>query len=264
MLMCAPEIARDPFRVLIGLLRANPNSDQLLSAAESAGLVFDSVLGEADAGSHTTRTRALVPRIEVAYDALPAEQRLLAAQAAVAALRDHGFDMDLLSERLNVAGWALRDTGFVVESPETREVFFPKDSQWDAFVVLRNWFAQAQEQVLVVDPYCDATVFELLVPSLLERQLQVDILCRANPADVRAGARHLRAQHRTVTVRVRTTQDFHDRFVVLDDAICLHVGASLNHAGTRAFMVSALEGQATRDALLAHIRDSWNDGTEAT
>ena len=263
--MCAPEVARDPFRVLIGVLRANTNSDQLLWAAEAAGLVFDPDLDQRDAGSHTTRIRALAPRILHAYDALPDEQRLVAAQAAVAALRGHGLDMELLTERLNVAGWALRDTQFVVQSPETREVFFPKGSQWDAFVVLRDRLAQAQERILVVDPYCDATVFELLVPPLLERLLQVDILCRPTArADVHAGARRLREQYRNVTVRVRTTLDFHDRFLVLDGAVCIHVGASLNHAGTRAFMVSDLEGQATRDALLAHIRDSWNDAAEAT
>ena len=263
--MCAPEIARDPFRVVIGVLRANTNSDQLLVAAEAAGLVFDLDLDQRDAGSHTTRIRALAPRILRAYEALPDEQRLVAAQAAVAALRRHGLDMELLTERLNVAGWALRDTQFVVQSPETREVFFPKGSQWDAFVVLRDRLAQAQERILVVDPYCDATVFELLVPRLLERLLQIDILCRPTArADVRGGGRRLREQYPNVTVRVRTTLDFHDRFLVLDDAICIHVGASLNHAGTRAFMVSDLEGQATRDALLAHIRDSWNDATEAT
>ena len=121
--MCAPEIDRDPFRVLIGLLRSNTNSDQLLLAAEAAGLRFDPVLDERDAGSHTNRIRVLVPRILVAYETLPAEQQLLAAQAAVRALRDAGFDLELLSQRLNVAGWELRDTGFVVRSPETREVF---------------------------------------------------------------------------------------------------------------------------------------------
>jgi len=263
--MCAPEIARDPFRVLIGELRADNNSDQLLVAAEATGLVFNVDLNQREAESHRTRIRALAPRILRAYDALPDEQRLVAAQAAVAALRHHGFDMELLTERLNVAGWALRDTQFVVQSPETREVFFPKGSQWDAFVVLRDRLAQAHERILVVDPYCDATVFELLAPPLLERLRQIDVLCRPTArADLRAGARRLHEQYPNVTVRLRTTLDFHDRFLVLDGAICIHVGASLNHAGTRAFMVSDLEGQATRDALLAHIHASWNDATEAT
>ena len=263
--MCAPEIDRDPFRVLIGLLRSNKNSDQLLLAAEAAGLRFDPVLDEMDAGSHTNRIRVLVPRILVAYETLPAEQQLLAAQAAVRALRDAGFDLELLSQRLNVAGWELRDTGFVVRSPETREVFFPKGSQWDAFLDLRNRLARAQERIVVVDPYCDATIFDLLAQPLDELTLQLQILCltRASAA-VRGAADRFSAQYPGVTVEVRTTRDFHDRFVVLDGTTCIHVGASINRAGTTACMVSVLDDPPNRDALLAQILDSWNNATEVT
>jgi len=60
----------DPFRALIGVLEKRGNSDALRAAANSAGLVFDSSMSEKDAYSHTTRIRALVPRILRAYDSL--------------------------------------------------------------------------------------------------------------------------------------------------------------------------------------------------
>ena len=131
--MCAPETERDPFRVLIGLIRAHNDSDKLLLAAEAAGLQFAADLDERQDGAHKTRIRALVPRILAAYENLPGEEQLLVGQASLRALRDDGFDMTAVNQALNAAGWELRDAGFVVRSPETRELFFPRGSQWDAF-----------------------------------------------------------------------------------------------------------------------------------
>ena len=261
--MCAPEADRDPFRVLIGLIRAHNDSDKLLLAAEAAGLRFATDLDERQDGAHRTRIRALVPRILAAYENLPGEEQLLVGQAALRALRADGFDMEAVNQALNAAGWELRDAGFVVRSPETRELFFPRGSQWDAFVVLRNLLARARERIIVVDPYCDATIFEMLGHP--PDRLTLEILCSPrSSAAVLAAARRFREQYPPVTVGVRTTQDFHDRFVVLDGTTCVHVGASINHAGRTAFMVSVLEDQANRDALLRQILASWNNATEAT
>ncbi len=247
----------------MGLLRAHKDADKLLVAAEAAGLHFAADPGEEQGGTHKTRIRVLAPRILAAYDDLSGDERLVAGQAALRALRDDGFDMEAVSQSFNAAGWELRDTGFVVRSPETRELFFPKGSQWDAFVVLRDLMARAGERIIVVDPYCDDTVFEMLAQP--RDGLTLEILCSRTSAGPLVGAaRRFREQYPGVTVRVRATRDFHDRFVVLDDDTCIHVGASINHAGRTAFMVSVVEDHANRDALLQQIRASWQNATEAT
>ena len=101
-------------------------------------------------------------------------------------------------------GWELRDTGFVVQSPETREMFFPKGSPWDAFVLVRDTFAKANESITIVDPFCDTTVFQLLIERNLE-QLHIQILCGQYADAVAAGAATFMTQYPGVTVEVRTT-----------------------------------------------------------
>jgi hypothetical protein len=152
-IMCTQRNERDPFRVVIGMLE---DSDSLRDAAHAGGLVFDTQLNEAEAHSHKTRVRAYLPRILTAYDNLDTDARLTAALAAVRALQRSGFNMDAVAERLRTAGWELRDTGFVVQSPETREMFFPKGSPWDAFVLVRDIFAKANESITSV---CQKTAF---------------------------------------------------------------------------------------------------------
>lgn len=41
-------------------------------------------------------------------------------------------------------------------------MFFPRGSQWDAFVVIRNRFLEATTELTVMDAYADGTVFQIL------------------------------------------------------------------------------------------------------
>ena len=248
---------RDPFRVVIGAI---DDSEVLLTAVHAGGLAFDLGLTDADAFSNKTRIRTLLPRILAAYDALDRNARLTTALAAVEALRHSDVDMAHVAQRLRTAGWKLGDTGFVVLAPETREVFFPKGSPWDAFVVLRNLFAEARESITVVDAYCDTTVFQLLQGRALNG-LSLRVLCGRHAEAVAAEARVFMGQYPDVTIHVRTTTDFHDRFIVLDGTVCVHVGASIKDAGKRACMVSRIEDSGNRDAMLRQLNESWGVGT---
>lgn len=256
--MCTEQNDRDPFRVIVGMI---DNSDVLLNAALSGGLSFDAELTDAEAYSHTTRIRALRPRVLAAYDVLESADRVRIALAAVEELRRSGFDMAAVAQRIRAAGWELRETGFVVLSPETREVFFPQGSPWDAFVVLRDLLREARESITIVDAYCDTTVFQLLQRRKLDDVLSLRVLCGQYAQAVAAEAETFIKQFPKVTVHVRTTADFHDRFIVLDENVCVHVGASIKDAGNRACMVSRIEDVVNRDAMLSQVNKSWEAGT---
>ena len=205
--MCTEQNGRDPFRVVVGAI---DDSDVLVDAALAGGLTFDAELTDAEAYSHKTRIRALLPRVLAVYDALESDARLATALAAVDALRRSGVDMAAVAQRLRTAGWELHETGFVVLSPETREVFFPKGSPWDALVVLRDLFTEARESITIVDAYCDTTVFQLLQGRALDA-LSLRVLCGRHAQAVAAEAGAFMGQYPNVTVHVRTSTDFHDR-----------------------------------------------------
>jgi hypothetical protein len=248
----------DPFRAILSAING---SDALARVGVGAGLRFDENLSDRENQSHGTRIRALRPRILAAYDALDQQQRLLAARAAVATMRTIDSTLaDRAAEALQRLGWELRGNELVVASPDVREMFFPRGSQWDAFVVIRAAFGEATNELLVVDPYCDATVFQILAGRDLTR-LRVRILCSQHATHVAAEAARFSQQYPGVTIDVRRTRDFHDRFIVIDATICVHVGASLNHAGRTAFMVSRVEDPANLAALLQSIATAWAEGT---
>jgi hypothetical protein len=99
-------------------------------------------------------------------------------------------------------------------------------------------------------------VFQLL-SGRAAAPLDVRILCWQSASAVAGEAKAFVAQFRGWTIQVRQAKDFHDRFVVLDGTSCVHIGASINGAGKTAFMISRVEDQHNRDALLNQIETSW-------
>jgi hypothetical protein len=252
----------DPFRILLSVLMDRNDSDLLMAAAMSGGLQFDQGLSEAEAHSHKTRVRALVPRITKAYESLSELEKLAVARAVVAHVVQTGGDGALqpIAEALAKVGWNIHDDELVVGTPDLREMFFPKGSQWDAFIVLKDIFAKARKQLMVIDAYADHTLFEFLAGRPMTGLL-VQVLCSKSATEVAAAAKRFGAQYPGGIVEVRQSKDFHDRFVVLDDRACIHIGTSINHAGRTAFMVSKLEDETNRSALLAAVKEAWDAGT---
>ena len=48
---------------------------------------------------------------------------------------------------------------------------------------------------------------------------------------------------------VKTSDKFHDRFLIIDKSILIHVGASLNYLGKRCFAFSSLDKSNIPDIL---------------
>jgi hypothetical protein len=250
----------DPFRVILGVIAQRQDSDLLLDVVSATGLCFDESLTQQDDYSHKTRVRALRPRIVSAYDALDESSALGSANAMVAALGQHGDVLTEAIDKLRRVGWDVRDGELVVSKPDLREMFFPKGSQWDAFVVLRDVLANASTDLTIVDAYCDQAVFPLLM-TRADKPLNVRILCWQYAPALAAEAKAFEAQHRGWKFCVRQAKDFHDRFVIVDGASCVHIGASINGAGKTAFMISQLEDPANKAALLSAIDGSWASAT---
>lgn len=253
--MNAKRAALDPFRALIGVLERRGDSDKIRVTANVAGLIFDSSLSEKDAYSHMTRIRALVPRILKAYDALDEQDQLSVARTVLISTNDGEIDATL--EKL---GWSVQNGELVVKTPDVREVFFPKGSPWDAYVVLKALFAEVTYKLTIVDAYADSTIFQMLSGRSLTG-LIVHILCSKYAFALSAEAKRFNAQYDGVTIEIRESRDFHDRFVVIDDKTCVHMGASIKDAGKAAFMISRIKDDATRSALLSALDAAWTKAT---
>ncbi len=123
------------------------------------------------------------------------------------------------------------------------EKSFPKqmtffDGQWfDAYDFLSSLFEKADSSILLIDPYCDREALRYCA----KRKNGVFIkICHGSRAalshqDVASFSRQYGP------IGVKCDDSFHDRYLILDERECYHIGASINHAGKRVFGISRIE-----------------------
>ncbi len=91
--------------------------------------------------------------------------------------------------------------------------------------------------------------------------MAVRLLTYQLPSDFPQEGQKFLAQYKNFSLEIRRSAEFHDRFIVLDNTECWHVGCSIKDAGNKAFMLSQVEDQRNRDALMKQQNDSWSSAT---
>ena len=137
-------------------------------------------------------------------------------------------------ERFKLILDAMRDKEF-----PPQKIFF--DGQFfDAFAWVKKCIRSAKNELIVVDPYFEASV----LPQLAQKRLGVKVLvvrCKRGKRllpDV--DIQKFNAQYAN-TLTVKESELFHDRFLVIDRKTLIHIGASLNYLGKKCFAVSTFD-----------------------
>lgn len=251
----------DPWRAICSCLFELSSSD-IPDIIDRAGLRVDWSLTEKQDYSHSYRKAAYRPRINSAYEALSKEDQLRVVYVVASEIAKRGFE-DKLNSSLEQIGWRIESGRLIPGSEDVRELFFPKASQHDAYVEMRRLFQKAHKSITIVDPYFDSSVF-IMLGTLSSPALSVRLLTYQIPSDFTHEGKKFLSQHGGFILDIRRSPEFHDRFIMLDDAECWHVGCSIKDAGTKAFMLSQVEDNRNRDALIKQLNDSWLSATAVT
>jgi len=139
-------------------------------------------------------------------------------------------------ERFEMIFDAMRDKKF-----PPQKVFFDGEF-FDAFVQMKKFIRLAKNDLVVIDPYFDDTCLPLIaqkrsgVAVTVVRSAAPRLANKLPAADV---AQFNKQYANSLTVKL--TDKFHDRYLIIDNATLIHVGASLNHLGKRCFAFSTMD-----------------------
>jgi hypothetical protein len=257
----------DPFKPLFGVLCSRNDSDLLQEVIDASGLdVKWPQLDDRSNYSHSTRIRAFRQPIYDAYEALGDEKKGPVGQNMVKALWPR-LTLDNrreLSDTLSGIGWSINDDGnLLTQDALISEQFFPAGTQYDAYVAIREVLAQAKRSITLIDAYIGSALFETLA-AIDTKGISVQLLTTSRNIrpDLRSEASNFQSQY-GVQVEVRTTPDFHDRFIIVDEVNCYHLGASIKDAGKRAFLISKLQDGPVVSAFKGYFDQAWRSATPA-
>ena len=127
-----------------------------------------------------------------------------------------------------------------------QKVFF--DVQiYDAFEQMKKFVRMAKTDLIIIDPY----FADCVLPLVAQKRQGVSVLVVKNsrnrllhPIDVT----RFNAQYGN-SLTVKVSDKFHDRFLIIDKTVLIHVGASLNHLGKKCFAFSSLDKSNIPDIL---------------
>jgi hypothetical protein len=209
----------DPWRVILGHL-FELDSYYIPEIIDKTGMVVDWTLTEREDHSHKYRKAAYRPRINAAYDSLSEQDRLRVSYIVASEVADR-VRADALNATLEKIGWRLEQGRLIPTMADVKELFFPKDTQHDAYVEIRKLFQKAIGSITVVDPYPDSSVL-IVLSTISTSSLKVRLLTHKIPSDFPQETRKFLAQHTNFTLEARRSKEFHDRFILLDNDVRHH------------------------------------------
>ncbi len=125
---------------------------------------------------------------------------------------------------------------YIDDHSESEQKIFFDGQIYDAFSFLISLIQKAKKEIILIDGYVDISTLDLLA----KKGSGVNVKCYTY-ASTRLSNRDIsqfNAQYASLTVK--TTQMFHDRFLIIDGMTAYHIGASLKDAGKKCFGISLL------------------------
>ncbi len=145
------------------------------------------------------------------------------------------------------------------EVAESKKGLFSAGQHFDAKFLVRDLFAQADHEILVIDGYVGEDVLSLL--TVKRDGVRVKLLTGKVSQVFLTLARDFNRQYKGL--ELRSSNAFHDRFIIIDAKHFYHFGASLEHLGNKTFMFSKLEEPLMTAALQKHWVEAWDQAPQA-
>ena len=114
----------------------------------------------------------------------------------------------------------------------------PAGSEYDSLRYVSRLIESAKSEIVIIDPYSDATTLDVLAKK--QPGVTVRLVCKDRGQPTPTEIAKFNRQYKGLTVSY--SDDFHDRFVVIDNAELHNLGSSVNCLGRR------LTTYTTRDA----------------
>ena len=121
--------------------------------------------------------------------------------------------------------------------PPTHGILF-NGQLFDAYVFVADLIKHAKKSILLLDNYVDESVLTLL--SKRGEEVSATIYTKSIPKPLQLDLKNHNSQY--PEIKIVEFKAAHDRFLILDEKNCYHIGASLKDLGKKWFAFSKMEG----------------------
>lgn len=133
---------------------------------------------------------------------------------------------------------------------EAKAVLFFKGQMWDATSLIEDIIGKAKKSIILIDAYVDKKNLDLL--SKKHKNVTVELYTsKAGNKLTQKEVVDFNNQYGGLTIKY--TNEFHDRFIIVDEKELYHSGASIKDAGKKAFELSIIEDDKQLQEILKRL-----------
>lgn len=114
---------------------------------------------------------------------------------------------------------------------EYRQGIFFKGQIFDAYAKFESFIAEAEKEIILIDNYVDLSV----LARLTKKQKDVKVTIYTHPKTEISALDIQKFNEQYPSVTLKYTENIHDRFLIIDNKILYHIGASLKDLAKKCF-----------------------------
>ena len=138
-----------------------------------------------------------------------------------------------------------------LEAPrQNKAIIFFKGQMWDATNCIEEIISNAQKSIILIDGYVDRNTLSMLTG----KKACVSVTICTSKKNCKITEQESKAfNHQYGPLNIKFTDEFHDRFLIVDEKFLYHIGASIKDAGRKAFEISICEDEKLLSAILSRL-----------
>jgi len=139
---------------------------------------------------------------------------------------------------------------FNKENVPNQKIFY-KGQIFDAYILLSKIINLAKKEIILIDNYINIKTFDILS----KKQNNVDINIYTTTSGNNISKHELDSFNKQYgNLNIYFTNNFHDRFIIIDKITLYHIGASIKDAGNKCFAITKIEDTQIISSLIKYIK----------
>jgi len=134
---------------------------------------------------------------------------------------------------------------YISEHEEVSQKIFFEGQIYDAFSLLTELVSKAEKEITLIDNYVDIGSLNILAKK--RENVMVHIYTVKKTRLSNTDVSNFNQQY--PTIEMHYTDEFHDRFLIIDNDLAYHIGASIKDAGKKCFAINKIEDKKTIESI---------------
>ena len=139
---------------------------------------------------------------------------------------------------------------YIATNTEVKQNIFFDGQIYDAFRFIVGLVQKAKKEIILIDNYVDVHTLNILC----KKDKGVDIIVATAGKGSLSTKDITKFNAQYPKLLVKTTTDFHDRFLIIDKTEVYHIGASIKDAGKKSFGITKIEDKDLIKNLINKVR----------